>query len=52
MKGKKGEKSSMFGVILSQGPDVFCALLFFPLQRKHTDNLKNMQEPKHGFGLF
>lgn len=29
-------KTAMFGAILSPGPDVVLALLFFPLQRKHT----------------
>lgn len=29
-------KTAMFGAILSPGPDVILALLFFPLQRKHT----------------
>lgn len=29
-------KNTMFGVILSPEPDVVLALLFYPLQRKHT----------------
>lgn len=35
-RGKKEKKQSMFGVILSLGPDVVLALLFCSLQRKHT----------------
>lgn len=34
-RGKKN-KNTMFGVILSPEPDVVLALLFYPLQRKHT----------------
>lgn len=35
-KGAKSEKT-MFGVIPSPEPDVVLALLFYPLQRKHSD---------------
>lgn len=35
-QGEKICKKAMFGVILSLGPDVVLALLFFPPQRKHT----------------